>query len=154
MIMTSVLPWRASHFLDDARKEVDDVFRRVFGKIAEDGEELAVPAEWSPRVDVSETDKAITVKADLPGVDPKDVDVTVRDGVLTIKGEKKEEREEKKKNYQRMERFCGKFYRAISLPTGVDEDNIAAATAKGVVTVTIPKKPEAQPKKIAVKTEV
>ncbi len=77
----------------------------------------------------------------------------VRDGILTIRGEKKEEHEEKQKNYHRVERFFGQFFRSIPLPVGADESNVTATSGKGVLTVTIPKKPEAQPKKIAVKSQ-
>ena len=149
--MKTLVPWRSGDvYFDQMRNEMDDMFQRFFGLPAEaksnDGGNV-----WAPHVDVSETDKAFLVKADLPGVDPKDVEVNVRDGVLTVRGEKKEQKEEKHKNYHRVERFVGQFYRSIPLPTGVDEENVQASTAKGVLTVTIPKKPEAQPKKIAVK---
>jgi len=128
---------------------MDEMFRRLLGEpLDSDGK---VPA-WTPRIDVEETDKEILVKADLPGVDPKDVDVSVHDDTLFLKGEKKEEHEEKKKNYHRVERFEGSFYRAIPLPAGTDPDKVLASSAKGVVTVTIPKKPELLPRKITVST--
>lgn len=151
--MTSLIPWRSGDsLLDQMRSEMDDVFGRFFGLPAEpkrNGESNM----WAPRVDISETDKSYLVKADLPGVDPKDVEINVRDGVLTVRGEKKEQKEEKHKNYHRVERFAGQFFRSIPLPTGVDADNVQATTTKGVLTVTIPKKPEAQAKKIAVKSQ-
>jgi HSP20 family protein len=150
--MTSLIPWtRTGSFLGPFRKEMDDVFERFFGAPGDNGGE-AVRA-WTPRVDVEETDKEIVVKADLPGVDPKDVEISVVDGSLLIKGEKKEEKEEKKKNYHRVERFIGQFYREIPLPTGADAEKISATSAKGVIAVTIPKKAEAQPKKIVVKAQ-
>jgi HSP20 family protein len=99
---------------------------------------------------MEETDKEIIVKADLPGVDPKAVEVSVQDGVLTVRGERKEEREEKKKNYRCVERFAGSFYRAVALPPGADAEKVTATSTNGVVMITIPKKPEAQPKKITV----
>ncbi len=148
--MTNLIPWRDSHLVEEARREFDDVFRRVFGPLTENGNGNR-KMTWSPHIDMSESDKSIIVKADVPGVDPKDIDVTVQNGVLTLTGEKKEEREEKQKNYQRTERFFGQFYRAIALPTGVDENNVAATTSKGVITITIPKKPDAQPKKVTIK---
>jgi len=89
----------------------------------------------------------------VPGVDPKDVDISIRDGTLMIKGERKEEREQKKRNFHRMERFVGHFFRAIPLPTGVDEDNIAATSGNGVITITIPKRPGSLAKKITVRSE-
>jgi HSP20 family protein len=151
--MKTLIPWRAGdNFLEQMRTEMDDMFQRFFGLPVEsrsNGESNV----WAPRVDVSETDKAYLVKADLPGVDPKDVEINVRDGILTVRGEKKEQKEEKHKNFHRVERFVGQFFRSIPLPTGVDEESVQATTTKGVLTVTIPKKPEAQPKKIAVKSQ-
>jgi HSP20 family protein len=150
--MTSLIPWsRTGSLLGPFRKEMDEVFERFFGAPNDNGGQ-AIRA-WAPRVDVEETDKEIVVKADLPGVDPKDIEINVVDGSLFIKGEKKEEKEEKKKNYHRVERFVGQFYREIPLPAGADAEKISAASAKGVIAVTIPKKAEAQPKKIVVKAQ-
>jgi HSP20 family protein len=147
--MKSLIPWgRTTSLLQPFRQEVDELFQRFFGpEQAGYGPSVA----WSPRVDVEETDKEFVVKADLPGVDPKDVEISLADGALVLKGEKKEVKEEKKKNYHRVERFIGQFYREIPLPAGADADKVAATSAKGVITVTVPKKPEAQPRKIAVK---
>lgn len=111
--------------------------------------------ELVPKVDVSETDKDIQVTADLPGIDEKDIEVTLSDGVLTIKGERKAEKEEKdeKKSYHRVERSYGLYSRSISLPGEVEEDKVKASFAKGVLTVTMPKSAKARSKvkKISVK---
>jgi HSP20 family protein len=106
-----------------------------------------------PAVDVSETDKAYEITAELPGMDEKNVEVKVANGVLTIKGEKQDDKEEKKKNYYRRERSFGSFERSFQVPEGVDSDKIEANFKKGVLSVTLPKSPEAQKaeKKIAVK---
>ncbi|MCS7023065.1 MAG: Hsp20/alpha crystallin family protein, partial [Gemmataceae bacterium] len=80
----------------------------------------------------------------------KHIEIAIENGVLTVRGERKEEREEKKKNYHRVERFMGTFYRAIPLPPGVDPEKVSATSSNGVVTISIPKKPEAQPKRIVV----
>jgi HSP20 family protein len=133
--------------LEPFRKEMEEVMERFFGQ--ENGKPRSGEV-WAPRVDVEETDKEILVKADLPGVDPKNIEITVENGVLMVRGEKNEEKEEKKKNYHRIERFAGSFYRAIQLPPGADTEKVSAASANGVVTVTIPKKAEAQPKKVTV----
>jgi HSP20 family protein len=101
-------------------------------------------------MDVEETEKEFLVKADLPGVDPKDVDIRVVDNVLTVRGGKEEKKEERKKSYHRMERFSGQFYRAVTLPAGTDPEKVNATSANGVITITIPKRPEAQPKKIVI----
>jgi HSP20 family protein len=111
---------------------------------------------WSgtPAVDISESDKAYEITAELPGMDEKNVEVKLASGGLTIKGEKQEEKEEKKKDYYLHERHFGSFERCFRLPEGVDTDKIEATFKKGVLTVTIPKSPEAQKaaKKIEVKT--
>ncbi len=108
---------------------------------------------FEPSMDVKETDKAIEVEAELPGVDQKDVQVTVEDGTLTVKGEKKVEKEESRAGYYMSERHYGSFFRSIGLPPGVDMEKISADFANGVLKVTLPKVPEAQTKvkKIEVK---
>jgi len=106
-----------------------------------------------PAVDVTEDDKAYKIAAELPGLDEKDVEVTVTGDVLTVKGEKRQEKEEKNKNWYVSERAYGAFQRGFALPEGVDRDKIAAEFTKGVLTVTLPKSAEAQKqqKKIDVK---
>ena len=106
----------------------------------------------TPVVDVTETDKAYEVAAELPGMDEKNIEVNVANGVLTIKGEKQEEKEEKKKDYYLRERSFGSFQRAFQVPEGVDTDKIEASFKKGLLTVTLPKSAEAQ--KAAKKIEV
>lgn len=105
------------------------------------------------KVNVSETDGAVEVSAEIPGVDAKDIDVQLRDGVLTIRGEKKEERDETHKDYHIVERSYGSFERSFTLPTDVDAGKVEAAFDKGVLKVTLPKLPAAQAKvqKIEVK---
>ena len=111
---------------------------------------------WSvtPAVDIVEKDKAYEVTADLPRLDEKNIEVKVVNGNLTIKGEMQEEKEEKKKDYHLRERYFGAFERSFRIPEGVDTDKIEASFNKGVLTVTLPKKPEAQKpaKKINVKS--
>lgn len=109
--------------------------------------------ETAPAVDVAESEKAYEITAELPGMDEKNVEVKVVNGNLTIKGQKQEEEEEKKKDYYLHERRFGSFERSFELPEGVDADKIEASFKKGVLTVTLPKKPEAQKpaKKIEVK---
>jgi HSP20 family protein len=112
--------------------------------------------EWSgfnPKVDVTETDTEVKVAAELPGLDAEDMQVTVSHNVLSIKGEKKQEREEKGKNWYRSERSYGSFERSIPLPQGTDTEQADAAFDKGVLTITFPRTAEGRPAKIAVKTE-
>ncbi len=108
----------------------------------------------TPAVDIAEKDKAYEVTAELPGMDEKNIEVNVANGMLTIKGEKKEEKEEKRKDYYHSERRYGSFERRFQIPEGVDTSKIEANFKKGVLTVTLPKTSEAQAaeKKIAVKS--
>jgi HSP20 family protein len=106
-----------------------------------------------PRLDVSETEREIKVTAELPGMDEKDVNVTLEGDVLTLKGEKKAEAEEKGKNFHRVERTYGSFQRVITLPAEVDATKVTAGFKKGVLTVTLAKSPAAQTRKIEVKPE-
>ncbi len=109
----------------------------------------------APFVDVVEKEKECQISAELPGLDEKDVEVSIADDLLTIKGEKKEEREEKAKNYYASERRYGAFQRSFQIPSGVDADKIGASFQKGVLMVTLPKTPEAQTKekKIAIEAK-
>jgi len=110
----------------------------------------------APAVDVVEKDTAYEITAELPGMDEKNIELTVADDMLTIKGEKREEKEEKKKDYYLSERRFGSFERSFRLPEGVEADKVEASFKKGVLTVTLPKTPEAQKKsrekKIAIKS--
>lgn len=103
-----------------------------------------------PAVDVSEDDKVITVKAEIPGMEPKDVNISLEQGMLVIKGEKKFEDEEKKENYHRIERSYGSFYRALPLTSEIKEEEIQAKYAKGIVTITLPKTKVSKAKKIEI----
>jgi HSP20 family protein len=112
-----------------------------------------LPIATMPAVDVVESEKAYELTAELPGMDEKNIEVKVVNGNLTIKGEKQEEKEEKKKDYYLHERNFGSFERSFGIPEGVDADKIEASFKKGVLTLTLPKKPEAQKpaKKIEIK---
>jgi HSP20 family protein len=96
----------------------------------------------TPALDVKETEKELVVKADLPGIDEKDVQLTLQNGVLSIRGEKKSERKDERENFHLVERSYGSFQRAIRLPDTVDEDKVEARFDKGVLTITLPKRPE------------
>ncbi len=114
------------------------------------GKETMVVADWAPAVDVSETDGAYLIKAEIPDVKKEDVKVTVEDGVLTIQGERKQEKEEKGKKYHRVERSYGRFVRSFSLPDLVDEEKVKAEFKDGVLNLQLPKSEKAKPKAIEV----
>lgn len=136
-------------------------FGRAYGLTPFRGNELGWGSSgnaWDgfvPAVNVTETDNEYRVTAELPGMDQNDVELSIHNGSLTIKGEKKKETEEKKEGFYRMERSYGTFHRTLPLPQEVDAEHVEATFKKGVLTVTLPKLPELQSgaKKIAIKTE-
>ena len=107
---------------------------------------------WCPAVDVSESEKELLVSADLPGVDSKDVEITVKENILTLTGERKTEKEDKGESYHRVERAYGSFSRSFVLPSTVDETKVSAEYKDGVLRVHLPKREEVQPRKIEVKS--
>jgi len=157
----------ASYFpLSTLRDDIDRAFDRMFKDWPRFGA-LGMPdffggteffgktTALAPRVDVSEDDNAYEITAEMPGVEEKDVEVSVRDDRLTLRGEKKTEKEEKKKDYHMTERSYGSFERSFRLPGDVDAQNIKADFAKGVLTLTLPKttKAKAKERKIAIKAK-
>lgn len=132
------------------QREVDRLFEdftRGFPAFSGNG-----AAKLVPNIDVTETDKQIEITAELPGLEEKDVQINVAGNLLTIRGEKKAEKEEKDKNYRLVERSYGSFERTLELPEGVNADAIKADIAKGVLKVTVPKPAPVQAKKIEVKS--
>jgi len=126
-------------------------FDRVFGSGVAPSWRDPHTGAWSPGVDIVENEKAILLRVDLPGIEEKDIDIQVEDGTLTLKAERKFEKETKDGNYHRVERAYGSFERSFSLPENVDGDNIAAAYNKGVLEVTLPKvEVQAKAKKVKV----
>jgi HSP20 family protein len=106
---------------------------------------------WTPSVDIFEDEEGVTLRFELAGVDPKDVDIRFENGVLTLRGDRKLEREDKRDNYHRVELSYGTFTRSFSLPGTIDAEKIKAESRNGILTVMLPKKPEAKPKSIQVK---
>jgi len=164
MALTNLIPWKRerkvpvkreeSHpietFQRDMNRFFDEFFTRGFGLTPFDRFDEGFEG-FSPHVDVVEGDKDITIAAELPGMDEKDIEVSLSQGVLTISGEKKEEKEDKGKNYYRMERSYGSFRRSVALPCEVNADKVAATYKQGVLTITLPKITEGRErKKIAI----
>lgn len=135
--------------LPELHRRMNDLFGDFFGDFERGALGPVLGRGWThgladlPRVNVEETEREVVVTADLPGLEEKDVQVTMDDDVLILRGERKEEREEKRKDYHLMERSFGSFHRTLPLPAGVDREKIKAALKKGVLTVTLPKRPEA-----------
>ena len=138
--------------LMDMRDELGRFFDEFFGERLPARRGEGNPS-WAPRVDISENDEEIILKADTPGMSKDDIKITLNDNVLSVSGEKKIERDEKKENYHRIERVFGSFHRSFYIPTNVDSEKISASYKDGVLEVRLPKKEEAKPKEIPVKVE-
>lgn len=135
-------------------EEVSDRLNRMFMRPATrtvNGKETMIVADWTPLVDISETEGEYQIKAEIPDVKKEDVKVTLEDGVLTIQGERKQEKEEKGKKYHRIERSYGSFVRTFSLPDVIDEEKVKAEFKDGVLNLYLPKSEKAKPKAIEVK---
>jgi len=147
------MKWGLTHRNEKSGTNADSLQRdldRVFDQFFSFRPTGLFDSDWLPQLDVQEDAKAITVKAEIPGIDEKDLNVTLDNNVLTIAGEKKLEKEEKDKRYTISERRFGSFSRSISLPEGVRPDRIKAAFKNGVLSVMIPRDESAQPKKITI----
>ena len=147
---SDLMEWRPFREVSRLRREMDRLWDDYFGSGRRGLQPLQ--AVFAPAVDVKETAEAIVVKAEVPGMDAKDINISITGEVLTIKGEKKSEREEKEENYHLVERNYGSFSRSLTLPAAVDVDKIEAKYDKGVLTVTCPKKEEVKPKPIEIKS--
>jgi HSP20 family protein len=145
-----IVPWRPFGELSPFRKEMDRLWDRFLGQTPF---ARTLTGMWSPSVDISETKDNFVVKAELPGLEAKDVNVSISGDILTIKGEKKAEEEEKDEHYHRIERYSGSFQRVFQLPSGVKADKIEAIFDKGILKVTLPKVEEAKKKEIEVKVK-
>lgn len=142
----SAAPWPTRIF-DDFHEEMDGLLDNFFGTrfpALRRGWAALPQGAMSPAIDVSENGKQITLTAELPGLSEEDVELEVKDGRLTLKGEKRHEEERKEDNFHLMERSYGAFQRSMPVPDTVDESKISASFDKGVLKVTMPKKPEAK----------
>jgi HSP20 family protein len=147
-------PFKTSLTRWDPMKELEEMserMNRLVARPAAGAEEALITAEWAPIVDIQETDKEYLVKAELPEVKKEDVKVTIKDGVLSLEGERRQEKEEKGKKYHRVERAYGKFVRCFTVPEDVDEKNIQADFKEGVLNVHLAKSEGVKPKTVEVK---
>jgi HSP20 family protein len=137
-------------------EEISERFSRVFGRLPaqrEPGREALTVADWRPTVDIKEDEKEYLINAEVPGIDKKDVKVTIQEGVLSIQGERKQEKEGKGSRFHRVERSYGTFVRSFTLPEDVAEDKLKAEFKDGMLLVHLPKAERAKPKAIEVKVE-
>lgn len=135
------------------RGNFPDEFKQIFDRFFfndETDQSNVVTSQWTPRVDIREEDKQFVISADIPGVDPKDIEVHMDKGILSIRGERKSESEEKQGRFTRVERSHGVFYRRFALPDSADSENIGAQGKHGVLEIIIPKRPETTPRRIAI----
>ncbi|MGH8183084.1 MAG: Hsp20/alpha crystallin family protein [Rhodanobacteraceae bacterium] len=131
-------------------------FSRVFGRlfdVADNDQSDGVTSEWAPRVDIREEDKRFVIAADIPGVDPKAIEINMDKGVLSIRGERKNEPKVADSKFNRVERAHGVFHRRFALPDSADADGIRASGKHGVLEIEIPKRPESTPRKIEIAVE-
>jgi HSP20 family protein len=140
--------WEPFRDLVSLRTDMDRLFNTFFGGLTEEREGF-----WSPVLDIEENNGNLMVKAEIPGMTKDDIKVTVRDNMLSITGERKQEKETKDKTFHRIERCYGKFSRVITLPTEVEADNIKATYKDGILNVTLPKSESAKPKQIDVEVK-
>jgi HSP20 family protein len=137
------------------RTEVDRLFEDFFGGLAfttaQTSNGPAGPI-WTPAVDLSEDKDSFAVRAELPGIDPGAVEIELQDNILSIRGERREERKEEKKNYHLLERSYGSFFRSFTLPRNINADAVKATFENGVLSISVPKTAEARPRKVKVET--
>ncbi|MGH7339345.1 MAG: Hsp20/alpha crystallin family protein [Candidatus Rokuibacteriota bacterium] len=148
-MQTAVTRWTPS---DLFRPRFDRLFDQTFANFFEPvrGGEEVTNRGWLPPVDVRETEDALTLLVELPGIKREDVDITVEDRTLTVHGERKFEQDLERENYHRIERAYGTFTRTFTLPANVQADNVKATFADGVLTIELPKAEESKPRKIAI----
>jgi HSP20 family protein len=149
IIMNQLTRWDPFRELESMHRHLTSLFDRP----SRGDDEFITVAEWAPTVDIVEDDKNYTVKAELPDVKKEDVHVSVENGVLTLTGERKFEKEEKNRKYHRTERSYGKFARSFSLPTNIDPEKVSASYKDGILNVTVAKSEKAMPKQIEIKVD-
>jgi HSP20 family protein len=146
----NLVRWDPLKELEEMSERLNRMFTRpISGR--QNGKEALTVADWIPQVDISEADHEYVIMAELPGLKKDDVKITLEDGVLTIQGERKQEKEEKGIRYHRMERAYGSFVRSFTLPDVIDDAKVAAEFKDGVLYIRLPKSEKAKPKAIEVK---
>lgn len=145
----NLIKWDPFRELEDVSTRLNRIFGRPLARMDPNSEMLAM-VDWTPSADISETDTAYVIKAEIPGVKKEDVKVTLQDGILTIQGERKSEKEEKDKKFHRIECSYGSFMRSFRVPDDADESGVKAEFKDGILNVTLNKSAKAKPKAINV----
>jgi HSP20 family protein len=144
----AIIRWDPFRDMVSLREKMNRLFEDVFTGRGDD-KELA-SSTWAPAVDIFETENELVMSAEIPGIDEKDVEIKLEDNTLTLKGERKFEKETKEENYHRIERSYGSFYRAFTLPNSVDLDKIHAEHENGILKITLPKRQELKPRNVKI----
>lgn len=144
----AIIRWDPFRDLITLREKMNRLFEEAFTSRGE--EKDLVASTWSPSVDIYETENALVLAAEVPGIDEKDIEIKIEDNTLSLKGERKFEKETKEENYHRIERAYGSFFRSFTLPHYIDQDKIKAEHENGVLKITMPKKPELKPRKVKI----
>jgi HSP20 family protein len=144
-MMRGLMPWTG---MSSFKQEMDRLFDRAFETR---WDELPALGDWAPSMDISETKDSLVVKVEVPGMDEKDIQISLQENLLTVKGEKHQEKEEKEERYHRIERSYGAFARSVRMPVAVDASRVTATFKNGLLTVTLPKTPAAKGTAIPIK---
>ena len=144
----AIIRWDPFRDMVSLREKMNRLFEDVFTGRSEDRE--LTPSTWAPAVDIFETENDLIMTAEVPGINEKDIEIKIEDNTLTLKGERKFEKETKEENYHRLERSYGSFYRAFTLPNSVDVDKIHAEHENGILKITMPKRHELKPRNVKI----
>jgi HSP20 family protein len=144
----AIIRWDPFRDMVSLREKMNRLFEDVFTGRGDD-KELA-SSTWAPAVDIFETENELVMSAEIPGIDEKDIEIKLEDNTLTLKGERKFEKETRQENYHRIERSYGSFYRAFTLPNSVDLDKIHAEHENGILKITLPKRQELKPRNVKI----
>lgn len=144
----AIIRWDPFRDLITLREKMNRLFEDAFTSRTE--EKDLISSSWTPAVDIFETENELILTAEVPGIEDKDIEIKIEDNTLSLKGERKFEKETKEENYHRIERAYGSFYRSFTLPNYIDQDKIRAEHQNGVLKITMPKKAELKPRKVKV----
>lgn len=152
--MFDFLPWqrKKENHRKELQRNIDNMYEQFFGSNFSPSRYLFGDGTWDPKLDISEGRKGITIKAEIPGIEAKDFDVSIDGRLLTIKGEKKQEQKEKDETYYRVERSYGYFKRTIELPAEVDPNKVDASYKRGILEIKLRKSKESKTKRIKITT--
>jgi len=144
----AIIKWDPYRDMVSLREKMNRLFQDVFTGRTEDRELSA--GTWAPSVDIYETENELVMTAEVPGIDEKDIEIKIEDNTLTLRGERKFEKDTREENYHRLERSYGSFYRAFTLPGSIDPEKIHAECENGILKISMPKRLEAKPHKVKI----